>query len=300
MGKVHKPADRWSRRPFVFRRATESDRPDERRMTFFEHLEELRQRLKVVIVSFVVAFIAMLLVGIQPVTLGRTTIPLPVPTLESGQTIPAQLIRLLYSSLVQGSAQLTTLSGPEAIVVQFKVAMFLAAVLISPLSTYEFWRFVAPALKPVERRLIMRITVPVTALFLSGVVVSLVVVLPFTFPFLYSFASALGATPLLQLDGFLDFVLWFSLAFGLAFELPVVMYGLSYLGLVAPEFWKKNWRYATIAIFVFGAVITPDGSGITMMLVSIPMLFLYAAGYVAVVRRAKHVARSHMVSAKSS
>src|SRR5436309_1367552 len=137
-------------------------------------------------------------------------------------------------------------------------------------------------------------------LFIAGVLVSLLVVLPFTFPFLYAFAYSFGATPLLRLDEFLDFVLWFSLAFGLAFELPVVMYGLSYLGIVSPEFWKKNWRYATIAIFIFGAVITPDGSGVTMMLVSIPMLFLYVAGYVAVVQRSRHVARAHMVSAKSS
>lgn len=282
------------------RRADDRDRPEERRMSFFEHLEELRQRLKIVIVGFIVAVIVILTFGIQPVTIGDTTLLMPVPTLEPGQTIPAQLIRFLYGSLVQGSAELTVLAGPEAIVVYFKVAMFLAAVLISPLSTYEFWRFVAPALKASERRLITRLTVPVVALFLSGVLVSLLVVLPFTFPFLYSFASSLGATPLLQLDGFLDFVLWFSLAFGLSFELPVVMYGLSYLGIVAPDFWKKNWRYAAIAIFIFGAVITPDGSGITMMLVSIPMLFLYVVGYVAVVRRTKHLASKRIRRPKSS
>ena len=104
----------------------------------------------------------------------------------------------------------------------------------------------------------------------------------------------------MQLSEFLDFVLWFSLAFGIAFELPVVMYGLSYLGIVTPEFWKKNWRYATIAIFIFGAVITPDGSGVTMMLVSIPMLFLYVAGYIAVVQRSKRVESRYRASAKSS
>ena len=269
-------------------------------MTFFEHLEELRTRLKVVIAAFIIAFVLMLTLAIEPVAIGQTRIYLPVPTANQGQTIPAQLIVLLNHSLVQGSAVLTVLTPWEAVIAQLKVAMFLAAVLISPLSTYEFWRFVAPALKPSERRLIFRITAPVVALFLAGVLVSLLVVLPFTFPFLYAFAYSFGATPLLRLDEFLDFVLWFSLAFGLAFELPVVMYGLSYLGIISPEFWKKNWRYATIAIFIFGAVITPDGSGVTMMLVSIPMLFLYVAGYVAVVQRSKHVAQARTVSAKSS
>ena len=284
----------------MFRRATDSDRPDEHRMSFFEHLEELRTRLKIVIAAFIVAFLIMLSFGIVPVRIGQAQIYLPLPTFNQGQTIPAQLIVLLNHSLVQGSAVLTVLTPWEAVIAQLKVATFLAAVVISPISTYEFWRFVAPALKPSERRLIFRITAPVVTLFIAGVVVSLLVVLPFTFPFLYAFAYSFGATPLLRLDEFLDFVLWFSLAFGLAFELPVVMYGLSYLGIVSPEFWKKNWRYATIAIFIFGAVITPDGSGVTMMLVSIPMLFLYVAGYVAVLQRSKHVAQSHTVSAKSS
>ena len=269
-------------------------------MSFFEHLEEVRRRLKIVIAAFIVAFVIMLTFAIQPVTIGSTTIYLPIPTADQGHTIPAQLIIVLNHSLVQGSADLTVLTPAEAVVGQLKVAMFLAAVITSPVSTYEFWRFVAPALKPTERRLIFRITVPVVALFLAGVVVSLVVVLPFTFPFLYAFAAAFGAKPLLQLDQFLDFVLWFSLAFGLAFELPVVMYALSYLGIVTPVFWKQNWRYAAIAIFIFGAVITPDGSGITMMLVSIPMLFLYVAGYVAVAQRSKRLAMKYRTTAKSS
>jgi sec-independent protein translocase protein TatC len=269
-------------------------------MSFFEHLEELRQRLKVVIAVFIVAFVLMLTFAIVPVTLGQTQVFLPLPTADQGRTIPAQLIVLLNHSLVKGSAVLTVLTPWEAVIAQLKVAMFLAAVITSPISTYEFWRFVAPALKPSERRLIFRITAPVVALFLAGVLVSLLVVLPFTFPFLYAFAYSFGATPLLRLDEFLDFVLWFSLAFGLSFELPVVMYGLSYLGIVTPEFWKKNWRYAVIAIFIFGAVITPDGSGITMMLVAIPMLFLYAAGYVAVVQRSKHAASRSIAPAKSS
>jgi sec-independent protein translocase protein TatC len=284
----------------VDRGPREPDEPEERRMSFFEHLEELRQRLKVVVAVFIVVFLIVLTFTIQAVAVGGTTLYVPLPTLDQRQTIPKQVFDQLNHSLIQGSASLVVLGPAEAVIVQLKVGMFLAAVLISPLSTYEFWKFVAPALKPSERRLIFRITFPVVALFLSGVVVSLLVVLPFTFSFLYSFATAFGATPFLKLDEFLDFVLWFSIAFGLAFEMPVVMYGLSYLGIVTPEFWKKNWRYAAIAIFIFGAVITPDGSGITMMLVAIPMLFLYAAGYVAVVQRSKHVASQRLAPAKSS
>ena len=265
----------------------DEDPPEERRMTFFEHLEELRARLKRVVIAFLVAFIITLTFSFQPVDLGGTTVWLPLPTLQQNETIPAQLFQVLNESLVQGSARIIVTSAPEAVVIQLKVAMFLAVILTSPVMTVEFWRFVAPGLKPKERRLIFRLTAPVVILFVAGVLMSLLVVLPFTFPFLYTFARGLGAEPLLTVEAFLDFVVMFSLGFGLAFELPVVMYGLSYLGIVQPDFWKKNWRYAAIAIFIFGAVITPDGSGITMMLVALQMLVLYAAGYAAIVLRSR-------------
>ena len=70
------------------------------------------------------------------------------------------------------------------------------------------------------------------------------------------------------------------------------MYGLSYLGVVSSSFWKKYWRFAAIAIFLFGAIITPDVSGITMMLGAIPMLVLYVFGYAASARREKVVKRA--------
>lgn len=268
----------------------DEDRSDERRLTFFQHLEELRTRLKVVVLGFLIVFIIVMTFGFQPVSVSQTSIWLPLPTADQGKTIPAQFIRLMNQSLVQGSAVVVVLTPWEAVISQLKVAMFLAAVISSPLTTYEFWRFVAPALRPSERRLIIRISTPVVALFVAGVLVSLLVILPFTFPFLYGFAFSFGAQPFLSLEEFLDFVLLFSLAFGLAFELPVIMYGLSYLGIVNPEFWKRNWRFAMIGIFIFAAVITPDGSGVTMMLVAVPMLFLYLGGYVAVARRAKRIA----------
>ena len=261
-------------------------------MTFFQHLDELRSRLKRVIIALLVAFVVMLTFSFQPVYLSQNAIWIPLPTLQQNKTIPSQFINLLTQSLVQGSARLVVLTAPEAVVIQLKVAMFLAALLTSPVMAREFWGFVAPGLKPNERRLVFRLTAPVVALFFAGVLMSLLVVLPFTFPFLYSFAFAIGAEPLLRLEDFLDFVLMFSLGFGLAFELPVVMYGLSFLGIVQPEFWKKNWRYAAVAIFIFGAVITPDGSGVTMMLVSIPMLFLYAGGYAAILLRARRGTRA--------
>ena len=181
----------------------------------------------------------------------------------------------------------------DGVIVQIKTAFFLALVFASPVVAYEVGRFVGPALKPSERRLIFRVSLPVLILFLSGMLLCFVVVLPFTFQLLYTYQTTLGAnTLILFADDFISFTLLFLVAFGLAFELPVLMYGLSYLGIVSSNFWKKYWRIAAIAIFFFGAIITPDGSGITMMLVSLPMLALYVIGYVATVQHEKAVTRA--------
>ncbi len=256
----------------------EPDRP----RTFFQHLEEVRQRLKVVVWAFVVAFAIFLMFSFQYVVVFGVPMWLPLPTVNLQESIAQQFFVAVRSWLVPTYVSPVVLTPWEPVLVQLKVALFLAVVATSPLSTYEFWRFVAPALKPNERRLIVRVSVPVVLLFLLGVAISFLVVLPFTFSFLYGVAIAMGAQPLLQLQEFLDFILLFSLAFGAAFELPVVMYGLSVLGIVSPEFWKRHWRFAAIGIFFFGAAITPDGSGVTMMLVAVPMLILYVAGYAAI------------------
>ena len=82
-------------------------------------------------------------------------------------------------------------------------------------------------------------------------------------------------------------MLLFLLAFGASFQLPVIMYALTVSGIVAPNFWKENARYALVIIIIFGAVITPDGSGITMWFVAAPMLALYGGAYFVIRRRIK-------------
>jgi sec-independent protein translocase protein TatC len=249
---------------------------------FFHHLEELRARLKAVVYAVLLAFVFFLMFSFERFTVLGYTVWLPLPALNLNEGISQQFYVAMSNFLLPGYVSTVVLAPWEPVLVQFKVALFLALVTASPVITYEFWMFIAPALRPQERRLIVRVSAPVVLLFLAGVAMSFLVVIPFTFSFLYGIAIAMGAKPFLSLEEFLDFIILFSLAFGIAFELPVIMYGLSVLGIVGPEFWKKHWRLATIAIFFFGAAITPDGSGVTMMIVSIPMLLLYVGGYLAI------------------
>ncbi|HMK58293.1 MAG TPA: twin-arginine translocase subunit TatC, partial [Nitrososphaeraceae archaeon] len=135
---------------------------------------------------------------------------------------------------------------------------------------------------------IYKITLPILLLFIMGIVFSYLLVIPFTLSFLYKYGESLGAETFVTVSDFMSFVLQFMLGFGLAFQLPVIMYGFSLTGLVDSTFWSKNLRYAIVIIAIFGAVITPDGSGITMWFVSIPMIVLYVLGIMIIRRAERH------------
>ncbi len=275
-------------------RTLPGDQPDERRLTFWQHLEELRRRLKAIIVGVIALFAVFLATGIGTLNLGSLQLPMLLPAFgPTSENVATQFFLTVKGFLVPAQVAGIPLNFSyqqpwDAYIVMFKVAFFLAIVVGSPLIVYELGEFIAPALRPSERRLILKVTIPVLVLFIAGVTMCFIIVLPFTFNLLFSMQNVMGANFLvLYGDNFIDFVLLFALGFGLAFQLPVLMYGLSTIGIVSAGFWRRHWRIATAGIFIFGALITPDGSGVTMMLVALPMLALYILGY-ASAARAEH------------
>ena len=140
---------------------------------------------------------------------------------------------------------------------------------------------------PLSRIRLIKAILPMFLLFIFGVVFSYILVIPFTLNLLYKYGESIGAETFLTVNDFITFVLQFILGFGIAFQLPVLMYVLSLSGLTDSKFWQKNFRYAIIIITIFGAIITPDGSGVTMWFIALPMIALYAVGIV-MIRRKEH------------
>ena len=91
---------------------------------------------------------------------------------------------------------------------------------------------------------------------------------------------------------FVSFILQFLLAFGISFQLPLIMYAISQSGMTDAKFWRKNIRYAIVAIVIFGAIITPDGSGVTMWFIAGPMIGLYLAGMLIVERKERQTIKT--------
>ena len=260
--------------------ATRADLPDSRRMSFWGHLEELRQRLKVVFVVDLILFVLFMTFTATTVSLGRAHVPCLVPTVGSGQApVSGQFFDVLVHFLVPPWVTVAGEAPWSGVVVEAEVALFLMVVVSSPLSAYEFGKFLGPALKPSEKRLIMRLMAPALALFFVGIALDFFVLLPFTIGFLYAVQRGMGAgLYLLYMDTFVSFVLVHVIAFGIAFELPMIMYGLTSVGLVRGPAWRKHWRLVVAAIWLVAGMITPDPSGVTMVLVGLILTGLYVLG----------------------
>ncbi len=247
-------------------------------MGILDHLEELRQRLFKIMWVFLPLFIFYLTFTVRIAEVGALLLPYPFP--DFFDSVSVQAVRFLMDSLLPSFVERVQIAPQEAILVQFKVAFFLAVLTAMPFIVYQIARFVAPGLYKEEKRTIMKITVPATLLFVVGVLFAYFLILPWAFRFLYGIGLRMGLTPLIRPDQFFNMVLLFFLGMGLSFQVPIIMWGLTALGIIDPAAWKRYWRYALVAFFVFGAVITPDGSGVTMLLVAVPMTALYGAGYV--------------------
>ena len=247
------------------------------------HLEELRKRLLriVLVIGIITAFI--LSFHAEPIQVGEIT--LYYPTLEPLNNIAAQITNHMKFNLVPENVQLIQTAPGQAFFAQVYIAALVGIVVGMPIIIRELVGFIKPALKENEINVSRSISIPALGLFIAGCIFSYNFVIPYILEFLYRYGESAGLVTFLNIMDFVTFVLQFLLAFGFSFQLPLVMYAISASGMVDSDFWRKNIRYAIVAIVIFGAVITPDGSGVTMWFIAIPMIILYVAGMIIIERK---------------
>jgi sec-independent protein translocase protein TatC len=204
------------------------------------------------------------------------------------ENIAVQLTLFLKDTLLPPEVKFIQTAPGQAFFAQIHISLLLSIICSIPIIAREVFAFIYPALSTKTTTAIYKITLPILLLFIMGIVFSYLLVIPFTPSFLYRYGESLGAETFVTVSDFMTFVLQFMLGFGLAFQLPIIMYGFSLTGLVDSTFWSKNLRYAIVIIAIFGALITPDGSGITMWFVSIPMIVLYVLGIMIIRRAERH------------
>ena len=232
----------------IFRSAEQS--PSQKEMSFLEHLDELRSKIIKALVGILV---------------GTT-----VCVFFADFIVQNVLLHPLRSVSLK-----TQVLSPYGIVMLYMESILICGIILSmPYTIYCLWTFVAPGLLPKERRYISRIVFFTSFCFFAGVAFGYYILLPAALNFFSSFGTQ-NIDLNIALDQYVSFMLTLLLGAGLVFELPMVSYFLSKMGILTPAFMRKYRRHAIVVIFIISAVVTPTPDMVTQTLLALPMILLY-------------------------
>lgn len=224
------------------------------KMSFMEHLGELRGRIMRSLVG--------ILIGLA--------IAFPFSRL---------VVDYLARPIQATGNTLVFLAVTEAFWVQMKVALIGGLFLASPVVLWQVWSFVAPGLYAHEKKYAAPFVIIGSLLFIGGGVFSLKVVTPYAVTFLLSYARP-GLQPMISIGSYIDFLLKFTLAFGIVFELPLAITLAARMGVVTPRMLARNRKYAVLGAFVAAAILTPTPDAFNQALMAGPLILLYEVGII--------------------
>jgi sec-independent protein translocase protein TatC len=222
------------------------------RMSFLDHLDELRRRIIYTVVSVFVGFVIAFAFINQ---------------------IFDFIMRPLQQMLPPGQTLIYT-DPTEAFILYIKIALIAGLILASPAVMTQVWLFVAPGLYANEKRWAIPFILMSSFFFVMGAAFSHYVVFPLTWRFFVSFTTdILTFTP--RVEPAFSIYLRLVLAFGLVFQMPTLVLFLARMGLVSARFLIRNFKFAVLLMVIASAVITPDGGGVSLVAMTGPMILLY-------------------------
>jgi len=227
-----------------------NDETGEVEMTFLDHLEELRWRIIYSLIGIVAG------------------------TIVSWIFIDFFIEQILLLPAKQAGLKLQNLKPFGQLFIYFQVAIIIGLILSFPNVVYQLWKFIAPALKQKEKKYIKWIVIFTTFCFLSGVVFAYFVMLPLTLKFAAQFGSPTIENNF-SIDEYFSIILSVILGAGLVFELPMLSFFLSSIGLLTPKLMRKYRRHSIVAIMIFAAILTPGTDPVSQLLLAIPLVILY-------------------------
>lgn len=239
------------------------------RMSFLQHLEELRTRLMRAVIGLVLIYLGAL--AFAPDLFGIVVAPFTKAAQNLGQEL-----------------KLTQLTPTEQFYVMYIKVPLLAAIFVgAPWLTYQAWGFIAPGLYKRERRWAVPFIFSTAGLFILGGVFCYYVALPLALTFLLGLGQ--GVQQMISLTSYYDMFFNLMVGLGVVFQMPLVVFFFTLLRITSPAFLIRNGRYAILIIFILAAVITPTPDVTTMLTFAAPMILLYYVGigasYLLVLRR---------------
>ena len=226
---------------------------DEKKISFLDHLEELRRRI-------LISILVVLVFSIVSFVFSRNIIDI--------------IIRI-------GRLDAAYFFAPaEAFTAQFKIALFMGVIVAFPLILYQIWAFIGPGLSGIEKKISLSFIFSGVALFIIGLAFGYFVIIPYGLIFLFSFAST-NVQPLINISKYLNFFIWCLLGAGILFQLPLIIFTLIQLGIVDAKTIYRHRAEAIVGILIVCAVITPTGDFFTLLLISIPLILLFELSIIA-------------------
>jgi sec-independent protein translocase protein TatC len=255
-------------------------------MSLRDHFSEMRSRILRVSIIILIIIVFCITFGFKIYSINLSiiniSISLSLPFIypDPFNNFAIQVTSFMKDSLLPVEVELIQTAPGQAFFAQIYVAALLGIIISIPLLIREIYEFILPAIEEKEKKRInlIKMLISTVSLFITGLIFSYLLVIPFTLEFLYKYGESIGVETFLNINDFITFVLQFLIGFGISFELPLIMYIISLSQIIDRDFWRNNLRYSIIIIVVFGAIITPDGSGVTMWLIAGPMIFLYLIG----------------------
>tara|TARA_B100001057_G_scaffold345216_1_gene346277 strand:+ start:430 stop:1206 length:777 start_codon:yes stop_codon:yes gene_type:complete len=233
-----------------------AENEDESSMNFLDHLKELRQKLIYSIIFFVMAFIV---------------------SFYFSQSIFEFLAKPLTSILQDGNGLIYT-ALQEAFLTNVKVAFFTAAFISFPFLSFQIWSFISPGLLKKEKKVSLPSLVAIPFLFLLGAAVVYYLISPIAWKFFLSFqtsqADSINITLQAKMNEYLSLMMTFIFAFGIAFQLPVVLLLLVRVGVLTIQQLVSFRKYAIVLAFIFAAIITPPDP-FSQISLALPVIILY-------------------------
>jgi len=221
----------------------------DKKMSVTEHLQELRRRLFIVFIGFIVTFII-------------------------GFLLSKPIILYLQKAEVSNGVELNAFRVTDLFSVYMQMAFVVGIVLLAPLILYQLWAFISPGLYKNERKVTLSFIPLTVVLFLLGVAFSYFILFPYVLHFMAKLNHSLGINSVIGINEYFRFLIQLTLPFGFVFEMPILIMFLTRLGLLSPHFLAKVRKYAYFILFVVAGLITPPDV-ISQCIVMVPLAVLY-------------------------
>jgi len=244
---------------------------------FYIYTEELFRKLRNIIISFFIIFILFLFFGLKKGSIYGISFFYPYPDFTN--SIAINFFNILKSQLLPKGIVLLNIGPFDALIVIIYTSISMSLALNVPFILYEMLSFISPALYKKEKKILLYSIFPGTVLFVLGFLFAFFIILPLLFHMVLIFARNMGVLPTIGVRNFASIIFLILVGVGLAFETPIIMVSLTYLKIVKPEIWFKNWRYAIIVSFFIALLISPGATGgILEITIALIILLLYIMG----------------------